>query len=66
MKEKTCGFIELVEGKYHEIKRMLGAVGNKITFLERVNFGPLSLDENLKRGEWRELTQEEQKQILKH
>lgn len=66
MKEKTKGFIELTEGKYHEIKRMFGAVGNKIIHLKRVNFGPLQLDENLKLGEWRELTDDEQKSILKH
>lgn len=66
MKEKTKGYIQLTEGKYHEIKRMFGAVGNKITFLERVNFGPLKLDETLQRGEWRELTEAEQKQILNY
>ena len=65
MKEKTKGFIEIVEGKYHQIKRMFGAVGNKITHLERVNFGPLELDENLKRGEWRELTTDEIDSLLK-
>ena len=65
MKEKTKGFIEIVEGKYHQIKRMFGAVGNKIIHLERVNFGPLELDQNLKRGEWRELTEEECK-MLEH
>ena len=53
------GYITLTEGKYHQIKRMLDAVHNKITYLERVEFGPLTLDVNLKRGEWRELTEEE-------
>ena len=38
---------------------MLDAVHNKITYLDRVEFGPLTLDVNLKRGEWRELTEEE-------
>ncbi len=53
------GYITLTEGKYHQIKRMLDAVGNKITYLERVTFGPLSLDSSLKRGEWRILTEKE-------
>lgn len=53
------GYITLIEGKYHQIKRMLDAVGNKITYLERVTFGPLSLDPSLGRGEWRILTNEE-------
>ena len=53
------GVITLTEGKYHQIKRMLEAVHNQITFLERIRFGCLSLDEALERGEWRYLTQEE-------
>ena len=53
------GEITLHEGKYHQIKQMFGAVGNKITYLERVTFGPLALDPALERGEWRYLTDEE-------
>ena len=53
------GYITLVEGKYHQIKRMLEALDNKITYLERVSFGPLTLDGELERGEWRYLTDEE-------
>ena len=49
------GHIFLTEGKYHQIKRMFEAVGNKITSLERVSFGPLRLDGELARGEWRYL-----------
>lgn len=53
------GIIVLTEGKYHQIKRMFEAVGNKIETLERITFGPLSLDPSLDRGEWRYLTEEE-------
>ena len=53
------GIITICEGKYHQIKQMLEAVSNKITYLERVSFGPLKLDECLARGEWRFLTEEE-------
>ena len=56
--EKT-GYITLTEGKYHQIKRMFAAVGNKITYLERVSFGGVILDESLERGEYRYLTEEE-------
>ena len=38
---------------------MMEAVHNQITYLERITFGPLSLDAALERGEWRELTAEE-------
>ena len=53
------GRITLTEGKYHQIKLMMEAVHNQITYLERITFGPLSLDPTLSRGEWRELTDEE-------
>lgn len=61
--DKKSGYITLVEGKYHQIKRMLESVNNKITYLERVTFGPLALDESLARGEWRFLTKNEIEQL---
>jgi len=54
------GFITLTEGKYHQIKLMAEAVHNQITYLERVTFGPISLDTTLERGEWRHLNEAEQ------
>lgn len=60
------GVITLVEGKYHQIKRMLEALNNKITYLERISFGPLLLDEGLERGQWRYLTDEEIAAIEAH
>ena len=57
------GYITLTEGKYHQIKLMAEAVHNQITYLERVTFGPISLDISLKRGEWRYLSEEEQKML---
>ena len=60
------GVITLVEGKYHQIKRMLEALGNKITYLERIRFGPLLLDSALERGEWRYLTAEEIAMLESH
>ena len=60
------GIITLKEGKYHQIKRMLGALNNKIIYLERITFGPLKLDESLTRGEWRFLTDEEIEELKQH
>lgn len=57
--EGDGGIITLVEGKYHQIKRMLEALDNKITYLERIRFGPLMLDPTMERGEWRYLSEEE-------
>ncbi|MBQ2734761.1 MAG: 16S rRNA pseudouridine(516) synthase, partial [Clostridia bacterium] len=59
LETETKGIISITEGKYHQIKLMMGAVHNQITYLERLTFGSLSLDPSLSRGEWRELTAEE-------
>ena len=50
------GRITRTEGKYHQIKLMMEAVHNQITYLERISFGPLTLDPALDRGEWRYLS----------
>jgi len=60
----VSGKITITEGKYHQIKLMLDAVRNKVTYLERLSFGNISLDSNLKRGEWRHLTSEEESLLL--
>ena len=62
--DHRSGIITLVEGKYHQIKRMLEALHNQITYLERISFGPLTLPQDLARGEWRELTPDEERAIL--
>lgn len=62
--DKQSGYITLTEGKYHQIKRMLESVGNKITYLERVTFGELLLDASLERGAWRYLTDNEINSLL--
>jgi 16S rRNA pseudouridine516 synthase len=49
----------LYEGKFHQVKRMFEAVGKKVIYLKRIEMGPLRLDENLKLGEYRELTEDE-------
>lgn len=60
----TAGEIVLIEGKYHQIKRMMLALHNQITELSRVTFGPLVLPEDLEAGAWRALTPEEEAAIL--
>jgi 16S rRNA pseudouridine516 synthase len=60
---RSSGIITITEGKYHQIKYMFEAVGNKITSLGRVTFGPLVLDETLAAGEWRFLTEREIEQL---
>lgn len=59
MEGGEAGYITLTEGKFHQIKRMFEAVGSNITYLKRVEFGTIKLDEGLSEGQWRELTPEE-------
>lgn len=47
------------EGKFHQVKRMIASTGKTITYLKRISFGPLKLDESLKLGSYRFLTEEE-------
>ncbi len=47
------------EGKYHQVKRMFAAVGNRVTALHRERIGALQLDPALGPGEWRPLEEEE-------
>ena len=61
MLTSTTGNITIVEGKYHEIKRMFGAVHNKIIELKRLSFSSIILDPKLKEGEFRPLNSEEVK-----
>lgn len=62
--DTTSGFITLTEGKYHEIKRLFGARGNKIIKLERISFSEIYLGD-LPLGEYRHLTEEEEKIFTK-
>lgn len=57
--------LTLREGKFHQVKRMLRAVGNEVLSLERVAFGGIPLDGGLRRGEYRELTAEELETLRK-
>ncbi|WP_230933690.1 pseudouridine synthase [Priestia sp. TSO9] len=51
--------LTIVEGKFHQVKRMFEARGKKVTYLKRLSMGALLLDESLDLGEYRELTEEE-------
>ena len=57
---RMSGELTLTEGKFHQVKRMLEAVDNKVTYLERIEFANIKLDPALARGEWRYLTADEE------
>ena len=49
-------YVEIAEGKYHQVKRMCEQVGKTVVFLKRIAIGDLKLDETLECGQVRELT----------
>jgi 16S rRNA pseudouridine516 synthase len=55
----TCARLSIVEGRYHQVKRMFGHFDNKVLRLHRESMGPLVLDSALKPGEYRALRTEE-------
>ena len=57
--EGSEALVTLREGKFHQVKRMLAARGNPVTYLRRVRMGNLPLDPALAPGKYRFLTAEE-------
>ncbi|MBD2858840.1 16S rRNA pseudouridine(516) synthase RsuA [Spongiibacter sp. KMU-158] len=53
------GRLQICEGRYHQVKRMLGAVGNAVEVLHREAIGDIFLDADLAEGEYRPLTEDE-------
>jgi 16S rRNA pseudouridine516 synthase len=56
---ETEVLLSICEGKYHQVKRMFAALGNKVIALHREQIGELSLDSSLAAGQWRHLTEQE-------
>ncbi len=53
------------EGKFHQVKIMMERIGCKVTYLKRIEFGSLKLDEALEEGQYRLLTEEELNNLRK-
>ena len=51
--------LTITEGRFHQVKRMFEAVGKRVVYLKRISMGGILLDEDLKPGEYRKLTEEE-------
>lgn len=64
LSDTDCGLLlTITEGRFHQVKRMLQAVGNEVVYLKRLSMGALVLDETLSKGSWRALTEEEKAQL---
>jgi 16S rRNA pseudouridine516 synthase len=57
--EESLCEVTVHEGKYHQVKRMLGALGHPVTALHRRSIAGIELDTALAEGQWRELTDAE-------
>lgn len=55
--------LTICEGKFHQVKRMVKAVGKEVTYLRRTAMGTLTLPDELKKGECRPLTEKEVKEL---
>lgn len=59
--DNKLSLVTIYEGKYHQVKRMFHSIDNEVLELKRLKISNLTLDENLKAGEYRLLTPEELK-----
>lgn len=55
----TSARLGIVEGRYHQVKRMFGHFNNKVLRLHREQMGPLALDNDLEPGQYRALSDAE-------
>ena len=55
--------ITVLEGKFHEVRRIFRALGNEVLELERIAIGSLTLPQDLIPGQWREMTEEEKNSV---
>ncbi len=57
--DERCLDLTLTQGKYHQVKRMIAAVGNRVEALHRWRIGSLTLPTDVPPGQWRWLSDEE-------
>ena len=56
--EKEC-LLTITEGKFHQVKRMFHELGKEVVYLKRVEMAGIRLEDSLKKGQWRQLTEKE-------
>ena len=57
--------LSITEGRYHQVRRMFAALGNRVLTLHRGRTGGLVLDPSLQPGDWRYLTELEREAVLR-
>lgn len=61
--EESEVYVTITEGKFHQVKRMFHAVGKEVVYLKRISMGPLTLPDDLAKGAYRPLNEEELMQL---
>lgn len=64
LSDGSC-LVSVMEGKYHQVKRMLASRGKPVKTLERISIGELELDKSLAPGEYRALSNDELCRVMK-
>lgn len=59
-------YLTIAEGKFHQIKRMVQAIGREVIYLKRISMGPLILNPELAKGDLRELRSQELEDLLQY
>ncbi|MBP3237717.1 MAG: rRNA pseudouridine synthase [Lachnospiraceae bacterium] len=62
----ACVEVEICEGRFHQVKRMLHHVGADVIYLKRTGIGRLKLDQSLEKGTYRALNEEELKMLTEN
>ncbi|MGC6767398.1 16S rRNA pseudouridine(516) synthase [Enterococcus sp. LJL51] len=62
--KQSLAYLDIQEGKFHQVKKMFLSVGKKVIYLKRLSMGSLFLDSKLKPGEYRRLEPEELKLLM--
>lgn len=57
--DTSAGYVWICEGKFHQVRRMLGSLGKPVLYLKRISIGGLLLDEQLAPGDFREMSENE-------
>ena len=59
----VAGYLTISEGRKHQVKQMLKAVGCYVVYLKRISIGEVLLDKTLEPGQYRELSEDERKRL---
>lgn len=63
-KNEGHAYLDITEGKFHQVKKMFLSIGKKVVYLKRISMGPIQLDDALGLGEYRSLNQKELQALL--